>query len=215
MIVPVEEAARLLSQGGVVAYPTETVFGLGADALDRGALERLLELKGRDPARGLSVLVPDLCALERWLPELPEPARLLAKRYWPGPLTLVLPVADELLSAVATDFGVGFRCSSHPVAAELARRVRNPIVSTSCNRSGEEPCGTAREVQERFGEDLPVVAGPAGGPVPSTVVAIRPDGDLRCLREGAIPFEELRACAHAEGSSPGSRPETKSRVTGS
>ncbi len=191
MIVEVEEAARLLRAGRVVAYPTETVFGLGADVFDPRAVEALHALKGREAHRGVAVLVPDLAALESWLPDVPESARRLARRFWPGPLTLVLPVADAAFSAVVTESGVGFRCSSHPVAARLARLVDRPVASTSCNRSGEPPCASSAEVRGHFGPELPVVRGAAGGLVPSTVVAIHPAGELRVLREGAISSGEL------------------------
>jgi L-threonylcarbamoyladenylate synthase len=192
LIVEVDEAARLLSAGRVVAYPTETVFGLGADVFEPRALEALRALKDRDPDRGLSVLVRDLSTLEPLLSDIPEAARLLAERFWPGPLTLVLAVSDSAaFSGVATELGVGFRCSSHPTAARLARLVERPIASTSCNRSGEEPCASTCEVRQRFGPELPVARGRAGGLVPSTVVAISPAGELRILREGAIPANDL------------------------
>jgi L-threonylcarbamoyladenylate synthase len=198
LIVEVDEAARLLSAGRVVAYPTETVFGLGADVFEPRALEALRALKGRDPDRGLSVLVRDLSALERWLSDIPETARLLAGRFWPGPLTLVLPVGDlAVFSGVATELGVGFRCSSHPTAAQLARLVARPIASTSCNRSGEEPCGSACEVRQRFGPELPIASGHAGGLPPSTVAGISPAGELRILREGAIPAKDLLGLAQS------------------
>ena len=194
MIVSLDEAVRLLRAGRVVAYPTETVFGLGVDVFQPRALEALHALKGREPGRGLSVLVPDASALDAWLPSLPEAARLLAKRFWPGPLTLVLQQVVAL-AEVATEFGVGFRCSPHPIAARLARLYGHPIAATSCNRSGEPPCRTACEAHELFGQELPVVGGAAGGLAPSSVVALRPDGSLRLLRAGAIPFDEILEAA--------------------
>ncbi len=195
MIVCLDEAVRLLGAGGVVAYPTETVFGLGVDVFEPRALEALHALKGRAPERGLSVLVRDASALEAWLPSVPEAALLLTKRFWPGPLTLVLPEADVAFAGVATEFGVAFRCSAHPVAARLARLSERPIAATSCNRSGEAPCRTACEVHELFGRELPVVEGAAGRLAPSSVVALRPEGKLRLVRAGAIPFDEILAAA--------------------
>lgn len=191
MIVDVREAAHLLRAGAVVAYPTETVFGLGADVSDPRALEALLALKGRAADRGMAVLVRGPDALESCLPELPEAAGRLARAFWPGPLTLVLRPVPALLAAVATELGVGFRCSAHPVAASLAKLVERPIAATSCNRSGEPPCTSAAEVLGRFGSELPVLAGRASGLAPSTVVAVSPAGELRILREGAILASEL------------------------
>jgi L-threonylcarbamoyladenylate synthase len=192
MIVDVERGASLLLQGGVVAYPTETVYGLGADALRESAVGRLRELKGRDPGRGLSILVTGAEDLLRWAPEAPEAARRLADRFWPGPLTIVVSVGVSELTAVSTNEGVGFRCSSHPTANALAERTGRPIVSTSCNPSGEKPCISADEVTRRFGDELPIVSGePAGGQAPSTVIAVSLDGKVQLLRAGATPFSEV------------------------
>jgi len=198
LIVAVAEAARRLEQGDVIAYPTETVYGLGADARSPGALARLCELKGRDPTRGMSVLVADAAALERCAPGLPARARQLARRFWPGPLTLVVPLDDPALAAVATERGVGFRCSPQPTAQALVRAARCPVVSTSANRSGEPPARDAAGVATCFGDDLPVAGGePAGGLEPSTVVAVAADGHIDLLREGALPWRTLAEELHA------------------
>jgi L-threonylcarbamoyladenylate synthase len=192
LIVGVRRAAELLRRGDLVAYPTETVYGLGVDATSRAALSSLRAAKGREADRGLSVLVAGIADLERYAPEIPERARRLAERLWPAPVTLVVPGCDARLRAVATEWGVGFRCSSHATAAALARAFGGPIVSTSCNRSGAEPCRTAAEVETVFGADLAVAIGDdAGGAAPSTVVAVRADGGLELLREGAIPFDRI------------------------
>jgi L-threonylcarbamoyladenylate synthase len=192
LIVDIAEAVRRVSAGEVVAYPTETVYGLGVDADSGLALERLFALKGRDPAQALSVLVPDLEGLVRLVPDLPDPARALALRFWPGPLTLVLPARPRQLARVASVRGVGFRCSSHLTARALARASDRTLVSTSCNRSGEPPCAKAAEVEACFGPDLPVaVGGEAGGLAPSTVVAVATDGRMELLREGELPYAKL------------------------
>lgn len=196
MIVAQAEAAALLARGELVAYPTETVYGLGADAFSADALARLLALKGRDAERGLSVLVADASALARHAAPLPASAARLASRFWPGPLTLVVPVADARFVGVRTPHGVGFRCSPQPSAAALAHASENPIVSTSCNRSGEAPCTSAEDVVRAFGSAFPIFGGePATGLAPSTVVAVSTDGDLELIREGAIPWERIRAAA--------------------
>jgi L-threonylcarbamoyladenylate synthase len=192
LIVDVRRAAELLRRGELVAYPTETVYGLGVDATSRPALARLRAAKGQEADRGLSVLVAEVAHLGRLAPDLPARARRIAERFWPGPVTLVVPEFDARLRAVATRRGVGFRCSPHPTAAALARAFGEPIVSTSCNRSGEEPCRTAAEVESVFGADLAVAVGDdSGGSPPSTVVAVLADGGLELLREGAIPFDRI------------------------
>jgi L-threonylcarbamoyladenylate synthase len=191
----VARASRLLEDAQVVAYPTETVYGLGVDAARPAALDRLFALKGRPRERGLSVLICDAAALEARVPDLPEAALRLARSFWPGPLTLVVPVRDGELAAVATELGVGFRCSPHATASALARRVGRPLVATSCNRSGGTPCVSADEVEAAFGPDLPIAGGEsAGGLQPSTVVAVDRDGTLSILRQGSLAERELRHC---------------------
>ena len=192
MIVDVERAARCLEAGEVVAYPTETVYGLGVDSGSRRGLERLSALKGRSAGRAYSVLVADMEDLERYVPELPNPVRELVGSFWPGPLTLVLPCAAPELEAVASSSGVGFRCSPHPSARALARRSARPVVSTSCNRSGAEPCRRPEEVEAAFGCELPVLEGdPSGEAQPSTVVAIDAQARPRLLREGSIAYSRI------------------------
>ena len=197
MIVGVDEAVARLARGELVAYPTETVYALGADAFLPRALESLLAAKGRAADRGLSVLVRDAAALAEHAQPLPPAAARLAARFWPGPLTLVVAVADPRFSVVATPLGVGFRCSPQPSASRLARAAVQPIVSTSCNRSGAKPCTTAGEVEACFGAGLAVLGGePATGLAPSTVVAVAADGALSLLRAGALDFAEVSAAAH-------------------
>ncbi len=194
MIVGLEEALERLARDEVLAYPTETVYGLGVNAASATALAGLRVLKGRAAAQALSVLVADVEALARLVTALPESARALAERFWPGPLTLVIRGAAEELAGVASPLGVGFRCSPQPTARLLAERARSPVVSTSCNRHGEPACLNAPQVSALFGEALPIAGGePAGGGAPSTVVAIDPQGKLQLLREGELPFERLVA----------------------
>jgi L-threonylcarbamoyladenylate synthase len=196
VIVSLAQAVALLARGELVAYPTETVYALGADAFQAGALARLLAAKGRSAERGLSLLIRDAAELSRISPGLPAAASRLAARFWPGPLTLVVPVADPVFAPVATPLGVGFRCSPQPSAAALARAAPRPVVSTSCNRSGEPPCATAAAVEARFGKELAILGGePASGLAPSTVVGVAADGALRLLRVGDLDFAALRTVA--------------------
>ena len=192
MIVDVPEAARRIDAGEVVAYPTETVYGLGADARSAHALNRVSILKARDPRQALSVLVADLERLLGWVPDISPGARRLAERFWPGPLTLVLPTSDPSFEHVRSEFGVGFRCSSGPVAAELARLCASPVISTSCNRSGTRPCRDPEAVQALFGIDLPIVGTAViSEAAPSTVVAVDRDGKPKLLREGELLYAAI------------------------
>jgi len=191
VIVDVPTAARRLVAQGVVAYPTETVYGLGVDPESPRALESLYALKGRERAQPVAVLVRGLDDLEA-LTELPERARALAQHYWPGPLTLVVPPRKGVLEPLRDERGVGFRCSPHPTAAALVAACGRPIVSTSCNPSGASPCRDPDEVRAVFGDELWVVGGePAGGRAASTVVTIDARGQIELLREGELSLANL------------------------
>jgi L-threonylcarbamoyladenylate synthase len=188
-------------RAGLLAYPTETVWGLGADAGSERAVEALRAWKGRCEGTPLPLLVETPEDLEALGIEVPALARRLAGRFWPGPLTLVLPARRRFAVGVArADGAVGVRCSSHPLAAALARRLRGagvgPITATSLNRSGEPPARTRREAEALVGEGpgeprlLEVEGAEAGGDRESTVVDAT-GKDLRVLRRGAISEEEI------------------------
>jgi L-threonylcarbamoyladenylate synthase len=196
-----EAAVARLAAGGLVAYPTETVWGLGARAESAPAVERLRAWKGREAERPIALLVPDLRAAAAVGAELSPPARRLAAAYWPGPLTLVLRCRARLAPGIAGPGGaVGFRCSPHPAAGALARaafaRGLGPLTATSLNRSGEPPARTRGEAAAlcAAGGDAPeLLAGPwpdAGGAPPSSVVDLSGDAPA-VLREGAIAAAAL------------------------
>ena len=147
---PLGDAARWLRDGGLLAYPTETVWGLGADAGSEEAVGRLRSWKGRSEHAPISILVEGAHMLEVLDFETGAAAQRLVSEFWPGPLTLVLPCRRRFASGVARDDGaVGVRCSLHPLAAALARRLANegvgPITSTSLNPSGAPAVRTRRE----------------------------------------------------------------------
>jgi L-threonylcarbamoyladenylate synthase len=191
-----EDAIEHLARGGLVAFPTETSWGLGADARSDLAIARLHAWKGRDPAKPISVLVSGVDELAALGADASASARRLAAAFWPGPLTLVLRASAKLAGGVAGPGGaVGLRCSPHPAAAALARlaRVRGigPLTATSLNRSGEPDCTTRADAERLVGDTMPLMEGPdAGGEPPSTVVdatGVEP----RVLREGAIPCRAI------------------------
>lgn len=144
---PLGEAAQWLKSGGLLAFPTETVWGLAADARSEEALRRLRRWKRREADQPVSVLVDNVGAAEAQGASFSSPARLLADAFWPGPLTLIVPAAPRFATGVArADGAVGLRCSSHPVAGALVRRLdregAGPPTATSLNRSGESPAAT-------------------------------------------------------------------------
>jgi L-threonylcarbamoyladenylate synthase len=185
------DALSRLRQGGVVAYPTETYYGLAVDALDEGALEALLRLKGRGAERTVSLIVSDAAMVDSLCADIPPRARALMAAHWPGALTLVLPARSGLPAALVADGCVALRQSSHPLAAALVRAWGRPITATSANRAGQPPARTAGEVRASF-TGAPGADGPgildggetAGGP-PSTLVRVRGQ-DLEILRPGAV-----------------------------
>ncbi|HWA19283.1 MAG TPA: L-threonylcarbamoyladenylate synthase [Devosia sp.] len=184
--------ADILRQGGVVAFPTETVYGLGADATNSDAVLRIYETKGRPRFNPLIVHVADL-AMAETLVEFSPLARRLA-RYWPGPLTLVLPRRpDSRLSDIVTAGldTVGIRIPDHPLALALIRAAGLPLAAPSANPSGKLSPTTAAQV--RSGLDVPILdGGPSNSGVESTILAV--DGDtVTQLRAGALPREEIEA----------------------
>lgn len=188
----VDEAAARLRAGGVVAFPTETSYGLGCRAFDAAAVERVVRAKGRPEGKPLPVLLPDVETLRRLQPE--TPLLVLAEAFWPGPVTLVVPAFPGLPAPITADTNmVGVRVSPHPVARALVAALGEPLVATSANRTGE-PASADAEACDRAG--LVGVDGLVdGGPVPggaSTVVGLV-DGDLHLFREGPVSEAELRA----------------------
>lgn len=192
----IAHAAALLRGGGIVAYPTETFYALGALASRPDALARLGAAKLRPEGKPLPLIAAD-AAQVRAIASLDGPLAELAARFWPGPLTLVLPAAAGLDPALtAGDGTVAVRVPGSEVARALALEAGGALVSTSANLSGGPPPVGPAELSRALlaGIDCVLDAGPAPGGLPSTIVALE-RGELRLLRAGAIPFERLRASA--------------------
>ena len=182
------EAVDVLRRGGVVAYPSDTVYGLGAAAGDALAVERVFTVKDRDAEKALSLLLADAADLAPLCSDVTLLARVFAQRYWPGPLTLVLR-RSSTFESVALGGGdtVAVRVPEHPFLRELIRALGEPITGTSANRSGRPACRSAQEVEQELGEavDLIIDGGPSAAGPESTVVSLT--GSLPVvLREGAI-----------------------------
>ena len=182
-----EELARagaILRAGGLVAFPTETVYGIAAAATIPAAVERLYALKGRPRNKPTAIMVADAAEVRRRCPEVPAAAERLMERFWPGPLTLVLRDAEGHMT--------GFRLPSSPLARGLVREAGVPLLVPSANPSAAPPATTAQQVLDAFPEglDLVIDGGPAERGVASTVVRVA-DGHVDVLREGAIPSSRL------------------------
>ncbi len=187
------EAIAVLRSGGLVAYPSDTVYGLAAAANDERAVGRIFAVKNRDASKSLSLLLASGGDLEGVGAEVPPLARVLAERYWPGPLTLVLRRSPAFHSAaLGGGDTVAVRVPDHRLLRELIRALGQPITGTSANRSGRPACRSAQEVEREVGDavDLIIDGGPSGGGAESTVVDVT-GGPPVVLREGAIPGAEV------------------------
>ena len=193
---PIAEAARRLAGGDVVAFPTETVYGLGADATNPRAIARIFALKGRPADHPLIVHIADPAALGDWVAAIPEAARALAARFWPGPLTMILPRSSRVPDAVTgAQDTVGMRCPSHPIArsllAEFARVGSGGVAAPSANKFGHVSPKQARHVRDEFGEGLMVLDGGACEVgLESTIVDLS-RGAAVLLRPGAVSRDDL------------------------
>ncbi|WP_340005447.1 L-threonylcarbamoyladenylate synthase [Paenibacillus sp. FSL K6-0276] len=196
------EAAKMLREGGTVAFPTETVYGLGADARNTEAVEAVFAAKGRPSDNPLIVHIADPSALDELVTEVHPTAAALMEAYWPGPLTVVLPVREGVLSPCVTSGldTVGVRMPDHPVALALISAAGCPVAAPSANRSGRPSPTLASHVMEDLAGYIGGVldGGAAGVGLESTVVQVQPDGKVAVLRPGGITAEQLAAVVGVE-----------------
>jgi L-threonylcarbamoyladenylate synthase len=215
MNLSIKAAADRIRAGGVVAFPTETVYGLGANALDAAAVEKIYALKGRPATSPLIVHVASIEMAREIAAEWPPIAEELTQKWWPGPLTLVLPKRRSLTQASIPDIvtaglpTVGIRMPKHALALELIEQAGVPIAAPSANRFGELSPTTVEHVRAAFGETVDVLdGGPCQVGIESTVVAIE-GGQLKLLRLGMLSLGELESAATQAGgadASPGMQP---------
>src|SRR5208282_558093 len=190
----IQKAAEILRSGGLVVFPTETVYGLGANALNPTAIRKIYALKGRPATSPLIVHVASIEQARELAADWPQEAERLAREYWPGPLTLVVPkkavIPDVATASLPT---VGLRMPRHPVALALLHACGFPIAAPSANRFTQLSPTTAQHVREAFGNDTPFLldGGPCEVGLESTVIAVTPDG-LEVLRPGMAFVDEAK-----------------------
>lgn len=192
---PIDEALAILRRGGLVAMPTETVYGLAGDASNEAAVRRIFAVKGRPAHHPLIVHVADAAQLPRWAARVPRAAAVLAEACWPGPLTLIVPRADHVLDVVTGGrSSVGVRVPAHPVATELLQRFGGGLAAPSANRFGMVSPTTAQHVRADLGDDVDLVldGGPSPIGVESTIVDCTVDPP-QVLRPGAITTAQIEA----------------------
>ncbi len=189
----IAQAAEILAAGGLVAFPTDTVYGLGADALSAAANERLFAAKGRPPDRPVPVLLADRDDADA-VAHLDSDAKLLADAFWPGPLTLVLRALDAVPLTVTAGTGtVGVRVPDHPVPRALARALGRPVTGSSANSSGASSHTTAAGVETDLGDTVDMVLRGECGPHSLASSVVDCSGErMELLRAGALSVESLR-----------------------
>ena len=195
-----DEAAEIIKTGGLVAVPTETVYGLAGNGLDEEAVKQIYEVKGRPQVKPLSLMVPGAEAMDSYCEDVPQGARLLAERFWPGPLTIVLKAKDFIPSIVlAGGDTVGLRCPDHPMTLELLKKAGVPFAAPSANPSGEESPKTAQKVWDYFSGKIEGIidGGECGIGRESTIISMA-QKPYRILRQGALAEKEI-ASALTEG----------------
>jgi len=188
-------AIEALTRGDVIVFPTETLYGLGADALNEAAVDKVLSLKGRGADNPISVLVANPAMLRSLVAEISPAAQQLMNRYWPGPLTLVLPGRKGIPEPLRNPSGgIAVRISSQPVATLLVKALGRPVTATSANPSGKEPARTLDEAKTYFADRIQVYVdgGTLTSKSGSTVLEVM-DNRIRIIREGEISGVELEA----------------------
>jgi L-threonylcarbamoyladenylate synthase len=186
-------AVAALKRGNLIVFPTETLYGIGADALNAAAVERVFQLKGRNRQNPIPVLVANEAMLLTLVSEIPPMARNLMDRFWPGPLTIVLTARADMPEALLNrDGGIGVRISSQPIATRLLLALGRPLTATSANPAGKQPARTVQEAIRYFhGQvDCFIDGGTLTSSIGSTVVEVS-GGTLRIIREGEISVARL------------------------
>ena len=212
----IERAAESLRTGGVVAFPTETVYGLGADAHNEDAVRRVFAIKGRPTDHPLIVHLAWAAQSGEWAAEIPETARRLMARFWPGPLTLVLPARDDVPRAVTGgQASVALRAPNHPMALALLRAFGGGLAAPSANRFGAVSPTEAQHVRAALGDSVDHVldGGPCSYGLESTIVSLLNERP-RVLRPGALPLAVLRDTLGEDGIELADRAASAPRVPG-
>jgi len=185
------DTAAVLARGGLVAFPTDTVYGIGAAALNPIAVAHIYRAKGRREDQPIPVLVADQEGIEQLAVGVPPGVYRLADAFWPGPLTLVVPKRAGLPPEVSSGSTVGLRAPNHPIALEILQSA-GPLATSSANRSNRPPSTLPEDVRTELGGqlDLLVDGGPAPGGIPSTVLDCTVDPP-RILRAGPVALEDI------------------------
>jgi L-threonylcarbamoyladenylate synthase len=189
--------AERLRSGQVVSVPTDTFYGLAVDPVNLRAVDQIYEIKSRHRHKALSLMIDSIDMAERLAAEIDQDFELLAERFWPGPLTIIVKASSRLPLRVTANTGnVALRVPAAAIPVAIIKAAGFPITATSANLSGEAECTSAQEVREQLGDRLPLIVdgGPSPRSVPSTIVDLSGDaGDWRVVRAGAISVDDITA----------------------
>ncbi len=192
----VQQAAKVILEGGVLLYPTETIYGFGCNPFDESAVRRIFKLKGRSETKPVLVLVSNRVMLKELVSDIPPAAKKLIKQFWPGPLTLIFEARKHVPSLLTAGTGnIGVRIPGSNFCLKLLKQSCAPLVSTSANKSGVNAVMTINELKKTFSDhvDMVIDAGNLMPSMPSTVADVS-TGELTILRQGAISEKKIRRC---------------------
>jgi L-threonylcarbamoyladenylate synthase len=198
-LAAIERAADAIRSGGIVALPTDTLYGLAVDPFSGDAVRRLFALKGRAATQAMPLVAADRAQVDRTIGELPPAAARLADSFWPGPLTLIVAAPSGLAHEVTAGSGrVGVRVPAHNVARLLCQVVESPLTATSANLSGQQPTSAAAALDPAIRDRIELLldAGETPGGAPSTIVDVT-GHEVSLVRAGAITWERIEACLRA------------------
>jgi len=183
----INKAAQALLAGRIVAFPTETVYGIGVNANDSAAIDHLYSMKERPGNKQLAIMIAESDDVAKYVNEIPTIAKVLIDSFWPGPLTIVFMLHN--------DKSIGIRNSSNNVVSDLIRAANVAIASTSANIAGKQPAANAQQVIDNLGDKVDMIldGGPAQSRTPSTVVKVKEDR-FEILRYGIIKEESIKRC---------------------
>ncbi len=192
----ISQAASVIRKGGIIAFPTRCLYGLGTDAFNAGAVARIFSIKQRSAQKPILILIDHVKQLERLVTRIPETAANLMREFWPGKVTLVFEAGDAVPPVLTGGSGkIGIRLAGHPIASALVKAVAGPITGTSANLSGSPGCHQIRDLEPEVAHPLDLIldAGPLKDGRGSTVVDVTEEGPPKILREGEISVRDIMA----------------------
>jgi L-threonylcarbamoyladenylate synthase len=191
-------AAEIIAGGGIIAYPTETFYGLGADATNDKAIKKIFAVKGRDFKNPISLIIAQAEDIYPLVQKVPETARKLMTAFWPGALTIIFAAADKVSPLLTAGSGkIGLRVSSHPLASKIVQKIKRPLTATSANLSGAPECSMVSEVIKQIGDKVDAIidCGQTKGGKASTLIDVTCDPPV-ILRDGAISRKTIVKYIH-------------------